>query len=60
MEEKDIVQDLRDRLIRIEVLLEQKVDNLEKRVDKLEGQTTWQNRAIAGAIISGAIAFLFK
>lgn len=67
MEDKDIVQDLRDRLIRIETLLEQqtitnniKTENLEKRVEKLESQTTWQNRAIAGGIISGAIALLFK
>lgn len=67
MEEKDVVQDMRERLIRIETLLEQqtinnnfKIDTIEKRVEKLENQTTWQNRAIAGGIISGAIALLFK
>lgn len=67
MEEKEVIQDLRERLIRIESLLEQetvvsklKIDSIEKRVEKLESQTTWQNRAIAGGIISGAIALLFK
>ena len=78
MEDKDIVQDLRDRLIVIETLIknmantndlklekiEMKYEERDKvqnhRLDDLENQSTWQNRAIVGAVIAGAIALLFK
>lgn len=85
MEDKNMVQDLRDRLIVIETLLKNMANTndlkLEKidmkyeekykvqeekdkvqnhRLDDLENQSTWQNRAIVGGIITGAIALLFK
>lgn len=60
MNDLEIVQDIRDRLIRIE----EKVTNgterhqaLEKRVEKLEGNNTWLVRAIIGQIVGAITAF---
>lgn len=70
----DTLQDLKEKLIRIEGLLqnivntnELKLDNLEEkikvannRISDLESSNTWLWRAIAGALISAVIAFLIK
>lgn len=60
MNDLEIVQDIRDRLIRIE----EKVTNgterhqaLEKRVSKLEENNTWLVRAIVGQIVAAIMAF---
>ncbi|MCM8710552.1 hemolysin XhlA family protein [Clostridium sp. SYSU_GA19001] len=65
MADELIIQDLRDRLIKIETLLEQKfvitdikTKELEERIKKLEENQTWLWRAVVGAVITGAIAFL--
>lgn len=62
-----IVQEIRERLVKIETLLEQKqlinqekLNYLEGRIDKLEGNNTWLWRAITGAVISGIVAFLLQ
>lgn len=71
---EDIIQDIRDRLTKIETLLEnsQKNDDLKNelleekikvannRIADLENSNTWIWRAIAGALISSVIAFLVK
>ncbi|MFX0547903.1 hemolysin XhlA family protein [Hathewaya histolytica] len=60
MNDIEIIQDIRDRLIRIE----EKVTNgterhqaLEKRVEKLESNNTWLVRAIVGQIVAAIMAF---
>lgn len=67
-------QDIRDRLIRIEVLLENihvnqdlKFDTLEEkikvanhRIDDLESDRTWLWRAVIGTIVSAVIGFIIK
>lgn len=74
MDQQDTIQDIRERLVKIEVLLENmsnstelKIENLEDklkvanhRVDDLEKNNTWLWRAIAGSLISGVIALLLK
>lgn len=74
MDQQDTIQDIRERLVKIEVLLENmsnatelKMENLEDklkvanhRVDDLEKNNTWLWRAIAGSLISGVIALLLK
>lgn len=64
---EDIIQELRERLIKIETLLEQKFIitdtkflDLEKRVGKLEDNNIWLWRAIACSIIGCVVAFFFK
>ena len=70
----DTLQEVRERLIKIEVLLENRNKNSElkneileekikvanNRISDLENSNTWLWRAIAGALISSAIAFLIK
>ena len=68
----DTLQEVRERLIKIEVLLEnmnknnelkneiieEKIKVANNRISDLENSNTWLWRAIAGALISSVIAFL--
>ena len=70
----DALQEVRERLIKIEVLLEnmsqnndlkletveEKIKVANNRISDLENSNTWLWRAIAGALISAVIAFLIK
>ena len=70
----DTLQEVRERLIKIEVLLEnisknhelkneiieEKIKVANNRISDLENYNTWLWRAIAGALISAVIAFLIK
>lgn len=70
----DALQEVRERLIKIEVLLENmsqnndlKLETIEEkikvannRITDLENSNTWLWRTIAGALISAVIAFLIK
>lgn len=70
----DTLQEVRERLIKIEVLLEnmnknselkneileEKIKVANNRISDLENSNTWLWRAIAGALISSVIAFLLK
>lgn len=70
----ETMQEVRERLIKIEVLLENmsqnndlKLETIEEkikvannRISDLENSNTWLWRAIAGALISTVIAFLIK
>lgn len=74
MDQQDTIQDIRERLVKIEVLLENmsnatelKLENLEDklkvanhRVDDLEKNNTWLWRTIGAALIGGIVALLFK
>lgn len=71
---EDALQDLREKLIRIEGLLEnmtntnnlklnaleEKIKVANNRIADLENTITWLWRAIAGGLISTVIAFLIK
>lgn len=70
----DALQEVRERLIKIEVLLEnmsqnnnlkdelleEKIKVANNRISDLENSNTWIWRAIAGALFSSVIAFLIK
>lgn len=70
----ETMQEVRERLIKIEVLLEtmtknndlkletieEKIKVANNRISDLENSNTWVWRAIAGALISAVIAFLIK
>lgn len=69
---EDTSQEVRERLIRIEVLLEninknhelknevieEKIKVANNRISDLENSNTWLWRAIAGALISAVVALL--
>ncbi|MCM0648621.1 hemolysin XhlA family protein [Clostridium swellfunianum] len=60
MDDRELMQDVRDRLIRIEGKIEttyEKYSILEKRVTKLEENNTWLSRAVIGQLIAAIIAF---
>ncbi|MBS5934910.1 MAG: hemolysin XhlA family protein [Clostridiales bacterium] len=73
MDDKDTIQEIRERLVKIEMLLENipksinlQLENLEDklkvanhRIEDLEKNNTWLWRTIVGAVISGSIALLF-
>ena len=70
----ETMQEVRERLIKIEVLLEtmtknndlkletieEKIKVANNRISDLENSNTWLWRSIAGALISTVIAFLIK
>ncbi|WP_315074053.1 hemolysin XhlA family protein [uncultured Clostridium sp.] len=72
MNEKEPIQEIRERLIKIETLLENipksinlQLDNLEEkikvanhRIDDLEDTIKWLWRTLAGSFLTGAIAIL--
>lgn len=74
MDERDTIQEIRERLVKIEMLLENipksvtlQLENLEdkikvanNRIKDLEENNKWLWRAVVGAVIAGAIALLFK
>lgn len=74
MDDKDTIQEIRERLVKIEMLLENipqsinlQLENLEDklkvanhRIEDLEKNKTWLWRTIVGAVVAGAIALLFK
>jgi len=60
MNDLEIVQDIRERLIRIEEKVTNSTERhreLEKRVEKLEGNNTWLIRAIIGQMVAAIVAF---
>lgn len=73
-EKEDAIQEVREKLVRIEVLLEnintnnnlktelieEKIKVANNRITDLENSDTWIWRAIAGALISSVVAFLLK
>lgn len=73
-DDKELITEIRERLVKIEIMLEnitntnnlkletieEKIKTLNNRVKDLEENNKWLWRAIAGALISGAIAFLLK
>lgn len=73
--EKSFEREVLDRLIKIETKLDEQdyktikkvLDDAEnrsisneKRLDKIEDNTKWLWRTIAGILVGGAIAFIFK
>ncbi|NFS29030.1 hypothetical protein FDF12_03290 [Clostridium botulinum] len=58
--EESTVQNILQRLTKIETLLEVDVKNLEARVAKLEGNSTWLWRTIGGAIVGALGVLIFK
>lgn len=60
MEEKETIQDIREWLVKIETLLEVNNKDLFNRIKKLEDNQTWLYRLVFGAIVTGAVALLFK
>ena len=73
-DDKELISEIREKLVKIEVMLEnvtktnelkletieEKIKVINDRVKDLEENNKWLWRAIAGALISGAIAFLLK
>lgn len=60
MNDLEIVQDIRERLIRIEEKVTNSTERhkeLEKRVEKLENNNTWLVRAIIGQMVAAIVAF---
>lgn len=62
-----IIQELRERLIKIETILEQKfimadtkTNDFENRLKKVEENATWLWRTIIGGIIGCTIAIFMK
>ena len=73
-DEKETLQEVKEKLVRIEVLLEslkdanelklviveEKIKVVNNRIKDIEDNSKWLWRAVAGAIISAIMALLFK
>jgi hypothetical protein len=60
MDERETIQDVRERLVRIETLIETKLLDADNRIKKLEETITWLWRTVIGSFIAGVIAIYFK
>lgn len=74
MDERETIQDIRERLVKIELLLENipksinlQLDNFEDklkvanhRIEDLENTINWLSKTAIGALITGAIGILFS
>jgi tetrahydromethanopterin S-methyltransferase subunit G len=60
MDERETIQDVRERLVRIETLIETKLGDADQRIRKLEDTITWLWRTVIGGFISAAIAIYMK
>lgn len=67
MNELETIQEIKERLVRIEILLEKNTENWDEklrvanhRIEDLEKNNTWLWRTIAGSLIGGVIALLLK
>ena len=73
-DDKELIAEIRERLVKIEIMLEnitntnelkletieEKIKTLNNRVQGLEENNKWLWRAVVGSLISGGIAFLLK
>jgi hypothetical protein len=59
-DERENVQDIKERLVRIETLLEVNNKDLFNRIKKLEDNQSWLIKSVAVAIIGGIVALYFK
>lgn len=55
MTNSDDVMEIKERLTRIEVLLSEKVGQLENRVAKLEGNQRWLVILVLGAVVTAVL-----
>lgn len=74
MDERETIQDIRERLVKIELLLENipksinlQLENLDEkikvtnhRISDLENTINWLSKAAIGAFITGAIGIIFS
>jgi hypothetical protein len=51
--------EIKERLIKIEVLLNNEVDNLKRRITKVETNQEWIVRIVIATIVAGALNLLF-
>ena len=66
MNEQDTIQEIKERLVRIEILLEKNAENWDEkikvanhRIADLENTISWLSKTAIGALITGAIGVLF-
>jgi len=59
-DERENVQEIKERLVRIETLLEVNNKDLFNRLKKLEDNQSWLIKTVAAAIIAGVVALYFK
>jgi hypothetical protein len=60
MAENEIVQEILQRLVKLETLLESKMNNTDERLKKLESNQEWLWRGVVGGIIAACIGFFIK
>lgn len=73
-DEKELIPEIRERLVKIEIMLEnitntnnlkletveEKIKVANNRIKDLEDNNKWLWRAVAGALISAVVAFFIK
>lgn len=61
---KEVLIDIRERLVRVETKIDDSIkdrmDKQDKRIDKLEDNQTWLWRTTIGSIIGAIITFIIK
>ena len=66
MNEQETIQEIKERLVRIEILLEKSTENWDEkikvanhRISDLEDTIKWISRTAIGGVITGLIGILF-
>jgi hypothetical protein len=60
MAENEIVQEILQRLVKMETLLETKMNNTDERIKKLESNQEWLWRTVVGGFIAATITFFIN
>lgn len=58
MDLEQTIIEIKERVIKIEVLLNTEIENLQRRVAKLEANQDWLIKTIIGAIITAVLAMI--
>lgn len=51
--------EVKERLVKIEVMLNSELDSLKKRIAKLEANQEWIIRLVLGSLVGGILALLY-
>lgn len=60
MNDIEIIQEVRERLIKIETMVELQLKDFDSRIRRIEDNQSWLWKSVLGSVIASVLAFYFK